>query len=56
MRSARGIGSVYQPSYIDKQTGERKKSAVGGSRTITRARSAENRRATNGSTLRPASS
>jgi len=28
MRSARGIGSVYQPTYIDKQTGERKKSAV----------------------------
>ena len=28
MRSARGIGSVYQPTYVDKQTGERKKSAV----------------------------
>jgi integrase len=28
MRSARGIGSVYQPSYVDKQTRERKKSAV----------------------------
>ena len=28
MRQARGIGSVYQPTYVDKQTGERKKSAV----------------------------
>src|ERR1700677_4965802 len=28
MRSARGIGSVYQPTYVDKQTRERKKSAV----------------------------
>jgi len=28
MRQTRGIGSVYQPTYIDKQTGRRKKSAV----------------------------
>jgi integrase len=28
MKRTRGIGSVYQPTYVDKQTGERKSSAI----------------------------